>query len=122
MMEIEEKPVTLSQLKMVLKDYLIDFYQKVVDPGMERMFEEKFERKIGPLREEMRQGFDDLYKRYETLHDEYTVMNHQLGRLEKKVDRIDLRLGRLELRMDAMEEEISEVKERLSGVERSLIH
>jgi len=116
--ELEEKPVTLGQLKVFMQGYMIDFYNKVIAPGMERMFDQKFEEKIQPLKDEMRQGFDDLYKKYETLQTEQIVTNHHLGRIEKKVDRIDLRLGRVELRMDAVEGDVVEIKDRLAVLSR----
>ncbi|HEX5037475.1 MAG TPA: hypothetical protein VFX30_09990 [bacterium] len=111
----DEKPVTASQLQTILGERLIEFYRRIVEPGIERIFEEKFEEKIAPLRDGMHQGFDDLCKKYEMLHNEYVVINYSLNRLEKKMDRV-------ELRMDSVESEVSEVKDRLAGVERKLTH
>lgn len=89
MAENSEKPVMVSELKSVLRSeiqpILIEFYQKIVEPGMERMFEEKFEEKIAPLRDEMHQGFDDLYKKFEKLEQEYLFANVHIKRLNLAV-------------------------------------
>lgn len=51
----EDKPVTFSQLKSFMQGYMVDFYQKIIEPGMERMFDRKFEEKIQRIVEEIRQ-------------------------------------------------------------------
>jgi hypothetical protein len=64
---------------------LIRFYNDVIEPRMDQRIEEKLEEKILPLRQEMRQGFDDLYKKFEDLQQEYTFANVQIKRLNKEV-------------------------------------
>ena len=60
----EEKPLTLSQL--------IHFYQKTVEPRLN-----KVEKDLRDFRIETLSRFDDLYKKFEDLRQEYIVANNR---------------------------------------------
>ena len=64
---------------------LVRFYHDVMRPETEQLIDEKLEARLNPLRDEMLQGFDDLYKKFETLDIEYQAITYGLRRLEGDV-------------------------------------
>lgn len=111
--ENQEKPLTFSQLTEFYRDVmrpeieqltrsqLVSFYREVIRPEMEQSnfaqllrfyrdvmrpeMEQMMDDKIVPLRQEMLQGFDDLYKKFETLEQEYVFANVHIKRLNQAV-------------------------------------
>jgi hypothetical protein len=69
----------------VVTHLLARFYNDIIDPRFV-VIEEKL-KEIPLLRDEIRSGFDDLYKKFEDLQQEYTFANVHIRRLEAAVFR-----------------------------------
>lgn len=104
--DLDDKPVTLAQLKAVLAEFRVDFktelkaelkaelkvdmvsllarfYNDMIEPRF-KVIDERFDRVDAKL-DDHDQRFDDLYKKVEDLRQEYIVSNEHIRRLEKKI-------------------------------------
>jgi len=102
----EEKPLTLSQL--------VQFYQKTIEPGFEKI-ERKLEEHDKRF-DEIDSRFDDLYKKFEDERQEYIIANEQMKRLIKDYDKVEqLREGLIDLRT-----KVSHIQEQINEIERQI--
>jgi hypothetical protein len=96
--DLEERPVTLSQLKAVLAEFRADFklemrgemtsllarfYADILEPRFQAI-DRRFDG-IDVKLDEHDVRFDDLYKKFEDLHQEYVISNEQMRRLQTKL-------------------------------------
>lgn len=81
--DLEEKPVTLSQLKAEMTSLLARFYADILESRFQSI-DERFNRVDAKL-DEHDQRFDDLYKKFEVLHHEYILSNEQMRLIRAQI-------------------------------------
>lgn len=97
-----------SNPSLSLKE-LGDFFDRTVEPNLQRIISEE----IQPLRSDMNQGFDDLYKKFEDLKQEYIFANQQLKRQDTGQETIQKDLLELKSKVLELQKEIEVLEEKI---------
>ncbi len=105
-----------ARLKIFLKESLIEFYHKIIEPRFDKTEKEakEFREEMHCFRSETLDRFDDLYKKFENLEQEYIVANGQMKRLTKDYDQV----GQLQEALVDVRTRLSHIEERVERVER----
>ena len=64
---------------------LMRFHREVVLPDIERIVDDRLDKRVGALRHEMLTNFDAVYKRFDRLETEFDEMNAAMIRIEGRV-------------------------------------
>lgn len=104
-----------ARLKIFLKESLIEFYHKIIEPRFDKTEKEakEFREEMHCFRSETLDRFDDLYKKIENLEQEYIVANGQMKRLTKDYDQV----GQLQEALVDVRTRLSHIEERVERVE-----
>jgi predicted nuclease with TOPRIM domain len=96
------KPLSLNDLGHV--------FNQTVEPSLQRIFSEE----ITPLKFEMNQRFDDLYKKFEALKQEYIFANQQLKRQDLGQEELKEGVSKLKSKVLSLQKEIQELEEKIN--------
>ncbi len=83
--ELPREPrIVDPELSAELLNVLTRFHRDVVVPDIERIFDERFEARITPFRNEVMTNFDAVYARFDRLEAEYASLKAAVRRLEER--------------------------------------